>query len=278
MKSKELFISILIIILCLIGLSAYQIYKAYLYSDNYQELARTDLSLRFERILSKENTQMEFYNEMEQFLKDNPAYKALFFLNDISDEANDKKIVWSIPWRVEGMELSDNYMNEIVKVMGGGQYKGIELASLSFTAKQLKSARTLLPDMSLHQVIKGKVAIRDSYYFYKEAKIVFLFSLAFYWLLITIFIYIDAKKKKRHAFIWALFTLITNLVAVLVYYLFNPKKINKCPQCAAKIYKKYNICPYCGEKLKIVCSKCRHEIGHSWSFCPECGDRVSDVV
>lgn len=101
----------------------------------------------------------------------------------------------------------------------------------------------------MKQFLKEKDAIKDSYSFYQEAQIVFLSSLAFYWLLITSYIFIDAKKKKRHAFIWALFTLLSNLLAVLIYYLFKPRENSRCPQCTAKINKNFNICPYCGEKL-----------------------------
>lgn len=274
MNRKSLFIGLFLIIACTMIISGYQLYKGNWYLNNYKAVGLKNLEAKIKKIIRKEDVKLSFYNEMEEFLKNNPAYKAIFFIKKGDKEGVKEEIAWSIPWRLEGMLINNNFVEEIKRLMNGGVYSTLYLNSFQFAKDEYEVAKKLLPSVSLHQVIKEKSAILESYPFYQESKLVFFSSLIAYWLLLTIYIFNDARKHKRHAFIWGFIVLFTNLLGVSMYYLLQVDSKKKCSKCATRINNSFVICPYCGERLKDVCPQCGHVLEHSWDFCPECGEKV----
>lgn len=70
------------------------------------------------------------------------------------------------------------------------------------------------------------------------------------------------------------------LAAIVIYYLFINKDINKlgiysrtekiCPNCKNPVEENFNVCPVCKETLKKKCGKCGEKVNTGWKYCPYC--------
>lgn len=102
--------------------------------------------------------------------------------------------------------------------------------------------------------------------------IVALFLIA-YWILVALWIYVNAKKSKLNAPLWGIAILLTNLAGVLVYFIFkqNSRTCFKCGavQSNANIY-----CIECGVKMTETCEQCNLPLTPNARYCGRCGKEV----
>lgn len=54
----------------------------------------------------------------------------------------------------------------------------------------------------------------------------FLFGLALYWLSLPLWVYLDARSRAEKAAVWAIFTLLGNLAALIAYLLVRKEKLD----------------------------------------------------
>ena len=91
----------------------------------------------------------------------------------------------------------------------------------------------------------------------------------------------DARRRGlEHAFLWALFALCGNFVAVIVYLLARDAapRSAPCSCCGRVLESKHSACPWCGSPRSAVeggCPTCRSQLEKSWRFCPYCRSEVS---
>jgi len=77
------------------------------------------------------------------------------------------------------------------------------------------------------------------------------------YLVIAIWVYKDAKKRKENAALWALIVFITPLVGIILWMIMRPpiggRKTTPdrmCPNCGRGIPFDAQICPYCAKKFE----------------------------
>jgi hypothetical protein len=99
-------------------------------------------------------------------------------------------------------------------------------------------------------------------------------SLLWLWFLLPSWVYIDARDRNMpRPLLWALLTLVGNVVALLVYLISRPENGRDltCPRCARTLDGTRPGCPYCGADVSAVfCTQCQYPIKPDWSFCPSC--------
>jgi hypothetical protein len=112
------------------------------------------------------------------------------------------------------------------------------------------------------------------------ATVVAVFSLLWLWFLVPSWVYIDAQQRHvPRPLLWALLTLVGNVVALLVYLISRPEDggEQRCPQCGKALHGAKAGCPYCGADLSAVfCARCQYPLKPEWGFCPGCRTAVGD--
>lgn len=122
--------------------------------------------------------------------------------------------------------------------------------------------------------INSLVATDDSINILKNAERVleplagFIYML--FWLLLPVWTYLDAQERGFKAPLWALLTLLANVVGLVVYLVVRPDFV-KCKNCGSQLNSKFITCPHCGTLNRELCASCRQVIEEDWIACPFCG-------
>lgn len=95
-------------------------------------------------------------------------------------------------------------------------------------------------------------------------------TLFFFWGLLPIWVFIDAQRRGFKAPLWAILTLLTNIVGLLVYLVVRPE-YTICRNCGKQLSMKFVICPYCGTQNREQCPSCKEVLEEEWVACPYCG-------
>lgn len=91
-------------------------------------------------------------------------------------------------------------------------------------------------------------------------------------IMIGIYVYRDASRRKMNALLWTFVAVITPVFVGLIIYLLvrgNDSDL-MCPVCQQDVMKDYTVCPGCGARLRRVCEKCGYPVEEDWSVCPSC--------
>jgi len=77
------------------------------------------------------------------------------------------------------------------------------------------------------------------------------------WILVSIWVYKDAKKRGENAVLWLVVVLVAGLIGLIIWLIIRPpiggkkKTIDRrCPNCGRGIPFDANVCPYCGKKFE----------------------------
>jgi len=89
-----------------------------------------------------------------------------------------------------------------------------------------------------------------------------------------VWVYLDAKKRRLPAVLWALFTLFTSLIGLLIYALVTRESGPVCPECGERISKRFVVCPYCQTELRGTCPTCGQTVSLGWHYCPSCSTKL----
>jgi hypothetical protein len=103
------------------------------------------------------------------------------------------------------------------------------------------------------------------------------FSIAFLWVLLPTWVYVDARERGvRRAPLFAFLTVISSLVGLVVYLIARPEDARRltCPGCAREV-NGGAFCPHCGRDLSSsYCPACRYPLKPDWAFCPACRTEI----
>ena len=102
---------------------------------------------------------------------------------------------------------------------------------------------------------------------------------------LAFWVFVDAKKRGQTApALWAVLTLIGNVVTWIIYMLVRPQLLEtpagqpmsrgSCPICGTKLKSDFIACPGCGILLRSRCKSCGRALENDWSFCPYCTQTV----
>ena len=102
---------------------------------------------------------------------------------------------------------------------------------------------------------------------------------------LAFWVFVDAKKRgQSNPALWAILTLIGNVIAWIIYMLVRPpmtvgvtgEKMPRgvCPICGTKLKSDFIACPGCGILLRSRCKNCGKALENDWSFCPYCTQAV----
>ena len=69
--------------------------------------------------------------------------------------------------------------------------------------------------------------------------------------LVAVYVYRDAKRRKMNAALWTLIAILApSLIGFIIYLLVRGNYSNlKCPRCGTGVTEQYVVCPKCGVKL-----------------------------
>lgn len=96
---------------------------------------------------------------------------------------------------------------------------------------------------------------------------------ALYWLLLPLWVSLDAAWRGMRPGAWGILVLLMNLIGLGGYLIARLPAPGKCPNCGEKILGKYVRCPACGEPFKANCPTCGIRMQPGWQFCPVCAGR-----
>ena len=96
-------------------------------------------------------------------------------------------------------------------------------------------------------------------------------TLILYWLSLPLWIFLDARRREEKKWVWGFFTLIGNIVSLLIYLLTRREaQLVSCPSCGRLVRREFTVCAYCGTPLKLLCPSCQHPVEMEWHYCPHC--------
>jgi len=77
------------------------------------------------------------------------------------------------------------------------------------------------------------------------------------WILVAVWVYKDAKKRKENAALWAIIVFIAGLIGILIWIALRPPIGGRqtpperiCPNCGRGIPLNAVFCPYCAKKFE----------------------------
>lgn len=70
---------------------------------------------------------------------------------------------------------------------------------------------------------------------------------AIFWILLPIWIFVDAREKYLKAAFWTIVAFALNILGLGLYLMLRPRFI-KCRLCGKKLNTDWIVCPYCGDK------------------------------
>ena len=96
-----------------------------------------------------------------------------------------------------------------------------------------------------------------------------------YWIGLALWVYKDSNKKQNNPSLWGLLVLLTNLVGLIIYIMYNQNS-RLCNKCGALQSKENIYCVKCGTKLNRTCSNCGQIINKQDKYCSKCGNKLTD--
>jgi hypothetical protein len=105
-----------------------------------------------------------------------------------------------------------------------------------------------------------------------------LISFAVYWLMLSWWVYLDARPRTDKAAPLAVFVLLTNFLGWLTYLVIRPEAERLCPVCVGLMEPGYRCCPHCGWSSKSKCRQCGRPARSDWRFCPYCEAPRADAA
>lgn len=94
-----------------------------------------------------------------------------------------------------------------------------------------------------------------------------------FWLLLPIWVYLDARKHRNNPAAWGILVLFTSVIGWVVYLIARPPTV-KCPSCNTEQSSFQKFCTSCGVPLKNCCHQCGSEVRSEWDFCGQCGYKI----
>ena len=95
-------------------------------------------------------------------------------------------------------------------------------------------------------------------------------ALIAYWLLLVLWVGMDASWRGTRALAWAGLVFLTNLIGLGAYIVARPSAPAPCPNCGERIMGSYRRCPFCGVSLLNACPACGTRMSPGWQYCPVC--------
>jgi RNA polymerase subunit RPABC4/transcription elongation factor Spt4 len=94
--------------------------------------------------------------------------------------------------------------------------------------------------------------------------------------LLTGYVYKDARRRGMNAGLWIFLVLIL-LPAYLafgfvLYFIAREPLPYHCPKCGSLVNARFNFCPACKYELHRTCGSCQREVGDMDRYCPHCGN------
>jgi hypothetical protein len=98
-------------------------------------------------------------------------------------------------------------------------------------------------------------------------------------ILLTGYIYADAKRRGMNAVLWTILVLlIPKPIGFIAYFLLRTPMLAPCPRCKAAIGPDFVYCPKCGYTIMPTCVGCGHALRPDFVCCPYCGKSVGATV
>jgi RNA polymerase subunit RPABC4/transcription elongation factor Spt4 len=95
-------------------------------------------------------------------------------------------------------------------------------------------------------------------------------------LLLTGYIYADAKRRGMNAILWTLLVLlIPKPIGFIAYFLLRTPMRERCPKCNTPVGADFAFCPKCGNALAPACPGCGRAMRRDFVCCPYCGKTVT---
>jgi hypothetical protein len=93
-----------------------------------------------------------------------------------------------------------------------------------------------------------------------------------FFLLLTGYVYGDAKRRGMRALMWALLALlIPNAIGFILYFILREPLMHTCAQCGKLFRGTFAFCPFCGASRAPSCPQCRAAVEPEWPHCAHCG-------
>lgn len=91
-------------------------------------------------------------------------------------------------------------------------------------------------------------------------------------ILIGVYVYRDARRRRMNAVVWTLVAVLApTFIGFIIYLLVRSGYADlACPRCGAAVSAEYVVCPQCGAALRAACPSCRTPVEPDWKVCPRC--------
>jgi len=95
-------------------------------------------------------------------------------------------------------------------------------------------------------------------------------------LLLTGYVYADAKRRGMNALLWTLLVLLVpKPIGFIAYFMLRRPLLSSCPKCGGTVAADYAYCANCGFSLTPCCGGCGRAIRRDFVCCPYCGRSIA---
>jgi RNA polymerase subunit RPABC4/transcription elongation factor Spt4 len=209
-------------------------------------------------------------------MMDNKTGKKYWFRIDYLDDMTmDPSIVIDQPVWFGEMKKSKEDLGYMLRANDGSD---IEAAVTFYSMERSQKTYYLLwfRDINADGDIAAVLSSRTYPGFWNFSLPIGLSLLLLYWLLVPVWVFLDASRRQAQPLPWALLVLLTNLVGLAVYWIYQTQSekaapVYVCPACGRSVGRDHLFCPWCAASLVGVCKHCGKSLENGWVSCPWCG-------
>jgi hypothetical protein len=98
---------------------------------------------------------------------------------------------------------------------------------------------------------------------------------AFISVLLSGYIYIDARRRGMRNITWTLLAFfVYGGIGFILYFVLREPLLVQCPKCDATGRSGFIFCPQCGTELAASCPVCKRAVEPDWKRCVYCGIKL----
>ena len=198
-----------------------------------------------------------------------------------ADYNNEESVVPTIaqPEAAQQPEIKFSEMERVEQYRTWERAQLIGAGTRQITALSIGKGQTLVVAYFLDETLyEDEIQAEKTERFVRDFIGVIIIIFMLYWILLALWVFVDARGRHFKPALWGVFTLFGNIIAWIVYMMVRPEiaKPRSCPVCAVPIQRDFVVCPSCATKLTPCCPSCSKPLDATWRVCPYCATPIAN--
>lgn len=280
---KTVIIYVILLVLSLVGISSFLIYKFYnkvefiynyhMISESYEKKYDSkDIQNKINNLVNKSNDVIDavIINENNIIYSVNNIYK-----NDLTKIDNSKKYFEDTNNNIYKLYKEEKLFKNLFlqekkdEIEYDDEFNIDKTYNNKYSISYIKNKNTSDKIVIITQIKN----IQNSELYLKLSLSIIILFIMIYWIITVLMIYQNAYKSKLNYYLWSILTLFTNIIGVIIYIIYKYNRIT-CTKCNTSNTQDSLYCRNCGNKINKSCKKCHNIISANDKYCKSCGEKI----